>query len=189
MADATSGAPPALATATYRVLLGDVARSVAIVTREDGLYLRLDDGPEQRIDVTAHTDDGELSVLVGGRTVRGLVSRPGHDGASEDGVVVVVEGRTVSAVVQDERAARLASAAAHSRHHHAVTAIRAPMPGLVVAVPVAVGEKVARGTTLVVLSAMKMQNELTAPADGMVMEISVSPGQTVDQNQVLVRLE
>jgi len=40
-----------------------------------------------------------------------------------------------------------------------------------------------------VLSAMKMQNELTAPADGTVTEIAVSAGQTVDQNQVLVRLE
>lgn len=189
MRGAASGGPKPLATTSYRVLVGDVARSVSIVEREDGLYLSLDDGPEQRIDVTAHTADGELSVLVAGKMVRGLVSQRAHGGLTEDSVTVVVEGRTVSAVVQDARAALLASAAAHGRHHHAATAIRAPMPGLVVAVPVAVGEKVARGTTLVVLSAMKMQNELTAPAEGMVMEIAVSPGQTVDQNQVLVRLE
>ena len=63
------------------------------------------------------------------------------------------------------------------------------MPGLVVAVPVEPGQSISRGTTLVVLSAMKMQNELTAPADGTVKEVLVSTGQTVDQNQVLIRLE
>jgi glutaconyl-CoA/methylmalonyl-CoA decarboxylase subunit gamma len=59
----------------------------------------------------------------------------------------------------------------------------------VVSVPVAAGEAVAKGTTIVILSAMKMQNELTAPGDATVKEILVGPGQTVEQNQVLVRLE
>ncbi len=189
MADETNPVPKALATTTYQVQVGDRARTVAVVERDDGLYLRLDDGPERRIDVTAHTADGELSVLLDGRSVRGFVGQRGHGGLTDGGTIVVVDGHTLTAVVQDERAARLASAAAAGRPSHSATAIRAPMPGLVVSVPVAVGEQVARGTTLVVLSAMKMQNELTAPGDGTVTEVAVSAGQTVDQNQVLVRLE
>jgi biotin carboxyl carrier protein len=133
--------------------------------------------------VLVNSDDGELALRVGGEVIRGLVGR--RDG----GLTVVVDGQTVDAVVLDERAARLASAAAGGRSRASQTTIQAPMPGLVVAVPVEVGQDVTRGTTLVVLSAMKMQNELTAPADATVKEILVSAGQTVDQGQALVRLE
>jgi biotin carboxyl carrier protein len=59
----------------------------------------------------------------------------------------------------------------------------------VVAVPVEAGQQITKGATVVILSAMKMQNELTAPADATVKDVLVSPGQTVEQNQVLVRLE
>jgi biotin carboxyl carrier protein len=179
----------ALATTNYRVQVAGQTRTVAIIEREAGLSLKIGDGPEQAVEVLTRTADGGLSVLVGGVVLHGLVGQRGTHGLTEDAVTVVVGGQTLEAVVQDERAARLASAAAAGRPHSSVTAIRAPMPGLVVAVPVAVGEQVARGTTLVVLSAMKMQNELTAPADGTVTEVAVSAGQTVDQNQVLVRLE
>ena len=89
----------------------------------------------------------------------------------------------------DERAARLASAAGAGRAHSSEMTIRAPMPGLVVAVPVAPGQHVDRSTTLVVLSAMKMQNELTAPGEATVKDVLVEAGQTVDKNQALVRLE
>lgn len=177
------GAGGALATSTYRVQVDGRTVSVAVVAREAGLFVSVDDGPERPVTVAARTDDGELAVTVGGTLVRGLIDR------REQQATVVIGGRPVEVVVQDERAARLASAAAAGRPHAASTTIRAPMPGLVVAVPVAVGERVARGTTLVVLSAMKMQNELTAPADGTVSEVAVGPGQTVDQNAVLVRLE
>ena len=100
---------------------------------------------------------------------------------------LIIDGQTIDAVVQDERAARLASAAG-GRPRSSQTTVQAPMPGLVVAVSVEPGQAVTRGTTLVVLSAMKMQNELTAPADATVTEVLVSAGQTVDQGQALVRL-
>ena len=179
---APDGSPRSLAATTYRVEIGGRALTVELREREDGLFVRVGDGPASRVEVAAQLEDGELSLLVGGAVVRGLVGR------REDGVTVVVDGQAVDAIVLDERAARLASAAG-GRHQSRETAIRAPMPGLVVTVPVEAGQGVAKGTTLVVLSAMKMQNELTAPADATVKEVLVSAGQTVDQNQVLVRLE
>ena len=180
---ASNGAPKPLATSTYRVEVGGQALTVEVSERDDGLYVRVGDGVPRRVEVAVSREDGELSLLVGGEVVQGLI------GPREDGVVVVVDGRAVETIVLDERAARLASAAAGGRPRTSETAVRAPMPGLVVAVPVEVGQSVARGTTLVVLSAMKMQNELTAAADGTVKEVLVGAGQTVDQNQVLVRLE
>ena len=179
----SNGASRPLAATTYRVEIGGQALTVELAERADGLYVRVGDAEPRRVEVAVQREDGELSLLVGGAVVRGLV------GPREGGTAVVVDGQAVDVVVMDERAARLASAAAGGRPQNRETAIRAPMPGLVVTVPVEVGQAVEKGTTLVVLSAMKMQNDLTAPADATVKEVLVSAGQTVDQNQVLVRLE
>lgn len=65
----------------------------------------------------------------------------------------------------------------------------APMPGLVVRVEVAPGDQVAAGQPLIVVEAMKMENELRAPADGIVASVQVEPGQTVDKGDTLLVLE
>lgn len=178
-----NGVSRQLAAMTYQVELESQTVVVTVVDREDGRYIRVGDGPERRVEIVISRDDGELGVLVGGELVHGLVGR------TADGLTVALDGQSLTASVVDERAARLASAAAAGRPRQTETAIRAPMPGLVVGIPVEVGQAVSKGTTLVVLSAMKMQNELTAPSDGVVKEVLVGAGQTVDQRQVLVRLE
>lgn len=68
-------------------------------------------------------------------------------------------------------------------------AITAPLPGLVVAVKVQVGQTVAAGQVLAVLEAMKMENDITAPASGVVKEILVEPGTAVAGGQTLLLLE
>jgi len=60
------------------------------------------------------------------------------------------------------------------------------MPGLVLNITKAAGETVARGETVVVLEAMKMENDLSTPHAGTVKEVLVSKGQTVNQGDVLV---
>jgi pyruvate carboxylase subunit B len=65
----------------------------------------------------------------------------------------------------------------------------APMPGLVVKVEVEVGQAVRAGQGVVVVEAMKMENELKAPSDGVVASIAVQPGQTVDKGATLLVLE
>jgi biotin carboxyl carrier protein len=67
--------------------------------------------------------------------------------------------------------------------------VRAPMPGLVVRVEVAAGDTVAAGAGLVVVEAMKMENELRAPAAGVVKEIHVVAGAAVEKGAPLVTLE
>ena len=66
---------------------------------------------------------------------------------------------------------------------------RAPMPGKVLQVRVAAGDRVARGDTLVILEAMKMEHAVTAPHDGTVAEVRVEPGQQVEAGAVLVVLD
>ena len=67
--------------------------------------------------------------------------------------------------------------------------VRAPMPGLVVRVEVAVGDSVGAGAGLVVVEAMKMENELRAPGAGVVAAIHVTPGAPVEKGAPLVTLE
>jgi len=66
--------------------------------------------------------------------------------------------------------------------------LKAPMPGLVVDIPVAEGQEVKKGETLLILEAMKMENTLKAVADGIVGKINVRKGQAVEKNEVLIQL-
>lgn len=70
-----------------------------------------------------------------------------------------------------------------------VNDIKAPMPGLILDVSIAVGDMVKTGDYLLVLEAMKMENTLTAPRDGIVKSISVKKGETVEKNQLLIAME
>lgn len=76
------------------------------------------------------------------------------------------------------------SAAAQKTGH-----LKAPMPGLVVDIPVKEGQRINKGDTLVVLEAMKMENSLKAAADATVRKVLVQKGQAVEKNVVLVELD
>ncbi|HEX6797363.1 MAG TPA: biotin/lipoyl-containing protein [Ktedonobacterales bacterium] len=111
-----------------------------------------------------------------------LVPSAGEGG--ERTVEVHIHGRPYVVTLQDEREQALANLAGAARVSGDV-AVRAPMPGLVVNVMVQPGEEVRRGQTVVVLEAMKMENDLQAPRAGIVKEVRVGKGQTVKQDAVL----
>lgn len=64
----------------------------------------------------------------------------------------------------------------------------APMPGTVISVTVNVGDKVSKGQTLLVLEAMKMENEIMAPIDGTVQALNVAQGESVNAGETLIVL-
>jgi 3-methylcrotonyl-CoA carboxylase alpha subunit len=64
--------------------------------------------------------------------------------------------------------------------------VTSPMPGIIVAVPVAVGDFVRRGDKVIILESMKMENELRAPFDGVVTHVYVAAGASVEKDQPLV---
>jgi len=67
--------------------------------------------------------------------------------------------------------------------------IKAPMPGLVLSIEVKEGDAFKKGDTLLVLEAMKMENNIKAPEDGVVKSINVSPKEAVERNQILISLD
>jgi biotin carboxyl carrier protein len=91
--------------------------------------------------------------------------------------------------VLDERTQHIRSVAGGGDQRRAAGVLKAPMPGLVVRVQVQPGDKVAAGAPLVVLEAIKMENELKAGAPGIVKSVRVAPGEAVEKGQVLVEFE
>ena len=165
----------------------DVAGRRRLVTVEplasegagDRLAVHWDDTTRE-VNVSA-LGPGRLSLIVpasGGasRAVRGDEFAPGD-------WVVGIAGRQVRARVSDGRRRRAAAARAGGDH-----AVAAPMPGRVVRVLVAPGDRVTAGQGLAVVEAMKMENEVAAPADGVVSEVRAVPGDSVEAGGVLVSL-
>jgi biotin carboxyl carrier protein len=66
--------------------------------------------------------------------------------------------------------------------------IEAPMPGNIFAIPVNVGDTVKRGQVVIVLEAMKMENEIVSPKDGKVVAVNVTKGQSVNAGTALVQI-
>ena len=100
-----------------------------------------------------------------------------------------VAGDRWEAEVVDERTRHIRSLTAGATAARGPATLRAPMPGLVVRVLVEAGQEVAAGAGIVVLEAMKMENELKAPAAGVVGAIRVGAGEPVEKGQVLVELQ
>ncbi len=81
------------------------------------------------------------------------------------------------------------AAAPASSGNAGATAIKAPMPGTIVKVNVNPGDKVSRGDVLCVLEAMKMENDICAPADGVVATVDAKKGATVATDDILVTID
>lgn len=106
-----------------------------------------------------------------------------------DGVYIVqLSGQILEVVVEDERTRRLAGLKSGASAITGEVAIKAPMPGVVVEIPVKQGQEVKRGDIVLILESMKMQNEFKAPRDGAVHAIRVVPGDKVDQNALLLTI-
>lgn len=104
----------------------------------------------------------------------------------QEGWQILLHGRSYQAKVVDEREKRLRAASDSSLGEGAEYHLKAPMPGLVVSIPVKDGQKVEKGDVLALLESMKMQNELKSPRQGTISRIRVQPGERVEQKQTLM---
>jgi biotin carboxyl carrier protein len=166
------------------------------------LKAQIDDREQE---VIVNVEDGRVHAEIGGRVYDLQLREPSPDsylfflGANvyecrvSEGVTsknlfeVDVRGRKYAVTIIDPK--RLRSGQNSDRHHHGVAEIRAPMPGKVVRVQIEAGASVEKGMGLVVVEAMKMQNEMKSPRDGVVVSINVKAGDTVNAGDVLAVVE
>lgn len=146
----------------------------------DGRFRITIDGVEQLVDATA-LRPGSWSLIIAGRSYQVDLDR------RRGGIAASVGASEVTLQVEDALHRRLASAAG-ARALARGESIRAPIAGKVVKILVAVGDPVAPGSAVIVLEAMKMENELAAERGGTVSAIHKAAGQAVDTGDLLVEI-
>lgn len=121
-------------------------------------------------------------LLADGRSYRLVASPRDQAGLWE----VHLDGRRYEARVVDERTRAIRAMTAHPEDAAGPRPVQAPMPGLIVRVEVSPGQLVHAGQGVLIMEAMKMENELKAEAAGVVSRILVEAGATVDRGATLV---
>ena len=143
-----------------------------------GRYQVTLDGRVMEVDLQ-ETPGGFVSLLIGGKSYEaGLVKRP-------NGYTVVLPDDAIDV----ELATAAAGAASVKKTAGGLAEVRAPMPGRIVKLLAAPGQEVAAGQGLVVMEAMKMENELRSPRAGRVKDLHVRERQTVDTGALLAVVE
>jgi len=161
---------------TYNVTIGSLSAKLAVehdalhYTREGGESLAKQFSLEQ-------IDSSTYSVLIEGRSYRVQISAQGE---------IVVNGRTFAVDVQDPRKLRGRGSADSGGGRKTVAA---PMPGRVIRILVEKGQEVKAEQGVIVVEAMKMQNEMKSPKTGKVLEIRTTPGAAVSAGEALLVIE
>ena len=166
----------------YQATLAKQTYEIDVTEKGDGLY-------EVRVGDEVHVVDA-LGLAHGAVSL--IVDHASYSVEFEDGpndsVNVMVRDQVFSVEVLDERRMRMRQAGGRFAVEGPQT-VTAPMPGKVVKYLVAVGDEVAEGQGLVVVEAMKMENELTSPKGGIVKELFSSAGASVESGAKLITVE
>jgi len=139
---------------------------------------------ERLLEVDFESVSGQpvFSLILDGKSYEAFVYQ------GEEDWEVLIRGRQYQVKVEDERERRLKTAGgtgvADGEFH-----LKAPMPGLVVAVLIEEGQEVKKGQVMLILESMKMQNELKAPRDGVMGRVRVKAGESVEQRQTLLSVQ
>ena len=138
------------------------------------------DGVTYAVDFSPVGDQPVYSLLLNG------ISYDAHVYLDEDTWQVMCHGAMFSARVEDEREKRLRAAMGGGVSGQEEYHLKAPMPGMVVAVPVHEGQAIEKGEVLLILESMKMQNELRSPRAGVIARLRVRPGDRVEQKETML---
>jgi len=162
----------------YRVRAGETELEIEIDKEGD---IRID-GEAVDADLQQSIDPSLYSLILGHRSYELRVE------SVEGGYRAQLNGVTYDVVVEDERSRLLAGVKTAVGLQSGEAIIKSPMPGIVIDIPVKVGEAVEAGQTLVIVESMKMHNEFSAPRAGTVKAIRIERGAKVLQNTILMTL-
>jgi biotin carboxyl carrier protein len=158
------------------------------IKSEANLYSITLDGREYQVD--AHTMLSEIvTTIIDGKSYDIDIEQQDISNALDGRLGVRVRGRVVHLEMLDERHRKMRDARAVRFSEAGLARICSPMPGKVLRVLVSAGDVVTQGQGLVVVEAMKMENELKSPKSGLVKEVRVCPGESVEGGVLLLTIE
>lgn len=163
----------------FEYLLNGTPRRITVEKKDAGLAVR--DGETFTEIEVRPLSEREVLLMAGGRPHRAVLVRNGGR------LHVLLDGREFILAPPGERDGRPGAGEAGGGGDG--KRVTAPMPGKVIKVCVAEGERVRRNQTLVIVEAMKMENEIKAAADGVVVKILATAGELVDSERTLIELE
>ena len=168
-------------TVKLKASLNDQEHDLIINEIDGKVRVQVDD---RRYEIEVHNSEGNSYLLLENRQVYECRVETIHK--SRERFEVNLKASRHSVLIIDPR--RLRTDENSDRHHHGQTEIVAQMPGKVVRVLVEAGASVEKGTGVVIVEAMKMQNELKSPRTGVVVTVNVVPDDTVNAGEVLATI-
>lgn len=160
----------------YLTTVGDQEYNIEIVDEINVVV----NGELFQVDFNSIDGQPVFSLLVDGRSYEAYVY------PAEEAWQVLLKGRSYTVTVVDEREKRIRATSGAGVGERKEFHLKAPMPGLVISVPVSEGQDISVGEVLIVLESMKMQNELRAPRQGRIARLRVNEGDNVEQNETLL---
>jgi biotin carboxyl carrier protein len=168
---------------SLEIRLNDRYAQVELVSRDENkVKIKVDDKIHE-VDIV-EVEDGVYSLLMNGRSyVVELV-----DGETSKKYNAKISYKSFDLEIIDAETRYLMSRKGNDIEDEG-NQISSPMPGKIVKIPVKVGEKVVAGQSVIIVSAMKMESEYKAGHDGVIKEIHVKEGDTIEGNQLLISIE
>jgi biotin carboxyl carrier protein len=176
---ALAGGRGRVSAAPFELLIDGEVRRVSVEVRDAGVVVREGDAVLEA--EVRRVSPNELRFRLGERSVRIFLARDGER------TFVSVDGRQF--VISESRADTGRPGGGDDQAAGGSLRIKAPMPGKVTKLAVAVGEEVRKNQTLVIVEAMKMENEIKTAVDGVVTKVHVAVGDLVDAERPLVEIE
>jgi biotin carboxyl carrier protein len=101
-------------------------------------------------------------------------------------LIIKLNGKLITLEVKDSMDLLLEKLGIEHNSESVVKDVKAPMPGLIIDIGLKVGQEVKKGDQLLILEAMKMENVIKSPADGVISKVLIRKGESVEKNQILV---
>jgi biotin carboxyl carrier protein len=161
--------------------IGDDSHQLDIRVDGEKVFAKIDDR-EYELEAS-EVEAGVYLLKTKGQVYQVYVSAEAADGSQE----VTVRNSTFDVTIFDPK--RLRGSRSDHAHSGGQAEIKTAMPGKVVRVLAIVGQAIEKGASVIVVEAMKMQNEMKSPIDGVIKEIKVNEGSTVNAGEVLVVVE
>jgi len=168
-----------MSVAEFDLLLDGEPRKISVEIRDGTLVVR--EGGRLLEAEVKRISENELQFRFGGRSVRAYLARAGER------TYAAVDGREY--VVSESRPETGRHGDGDEKTLETNLRVRSPMPGKVTKIAVAEGEEVRKNQTLVIVEAMKMENEIKTSIDGVVKKVHVAVGDRVDAEKTIIEIE